>query len=31
MLHINRVTLLGYAGRDPDLRALPDGGGGDVE
>ena len=26
MLHINRVTLLGYAGRDPDLRALPDGG-----
>ena len=26
MLHINRVTLLGFAGRDPDLRALPDGG-----
>lgn len=26
MLHINRVTLLGHAGRDPDLRTLPDGG-----
>ena len=26
MLHINRVTLLGHAGRDPDIRALPDGG-----
>lgn len=26
MLHINRATLLGYAGRDPDLRTLPDGG-----
>ena len=26
MLHINRVTLLGHAGRDPDIRTLPDGG-----
>jgi len=26
MLHINRVTLLGHAGRDPDIRPLPDGG-----
>ena len=26
MLHINRVTLLGHAGRDPEIRALPDGG-----
>lgn len=26
MLHVNRVTLLGYAGRDPDIRTLPDGG-----
>ncbi len=26
MLHINRVTLPGHAGRDPDIRALPDGG-----
>ena len=26
MLHINRVTLLGHAGRDPDIRVLPDGG-----
>ena len=26
MLHINRVTLLGRAGRDPELRNLPDGG-----
>ncbi len=26
MLHINRVTLLGHAGRDPDIRSLPDGG-----
>ena len=26
MLHINRVTLLGHAGRDPELRALPEGG-----
>jgi len=26
MLHINRVTLLGHAGRDPDVRTLPDGG-----
>lgn len=25
MLHINRVTLLGHAGRDPDIRTLPDG------
>ena len=26
MLHINRVALLGHAGRDPELRTLPDGG-----
>ena len=26
MLHINRLTLLGHAGRDPDIRTLPDGG-----
>ena len=26
MLHINRVTLLGHAGRAPDIRTLPDGG-----
>ena len=26
MLHINRVTLLGHAGRDPEIRTLPDGG-----
>ncbi|MDE0378089.1 MAG: single-stranded DNA-binding protein [Rhodospirillales bacterium] len=26
MLNINRVTLLGHAGRDPDIRTLPDGG-----
>ena len=26
MLHINRVTLLGHAGRDPDIRSLRDGG-----
>ena len=26
MLHINRVTLLGHAGRDPELRTLPEGG-----
>ena len=26
MLHINRVTLLGHAGRGPDVRTLPDGG-----
>ena len=26
MLHVNRVTLLGHAGRDPDIRTLPDGG-----
>ena len=26
MLHINRVTLLGYAGGDPELRELPGGG-----
>ena len=25
MLHINRVTLLGHAGRDPELRNLPSG------
>ena len=25
MLHINRVTLLGHAGRDPDNRDLPGG------
>ena len=26
MLHINRVTLLGHAGRNPDIRAMPNGG-----
>ena len=26
MLHINRVTLLGHAGRDPDIRMKTDGG-----
>ena len=26
MKNINRVILLGHAGRDPDLRTLPDGG-----
>ena len=26
MLYINRVTLLGHIGRDPDIRTLPDGG-----
>ncbi len=26
MLHINRVTLLGYAGGDPEVRELPGGG-----
>ena len=26
MLHINRVTLLGHAGRDPELRTLAEGG-----
>lgn len=26
MLHINRVTLLGHAGRDPDVRTLQGGG-----
>ena len=26
MLHINRVTLLGHAGRDPEIRTLADGG-----
>lgn len=25
MLHINRVTLLGYVGRDPDIRTLQNG------
>lgn len=25
MLHVNRVTLLGYAGRDPEVRTPPDG------
>ena len=25
MLHINRVTLLGHAGRDPEIRALRSG------
>ena len=25
MLHINRVTLLGHAGRDPDIRSLKGG------
>ena len=25
MLHMNRVTLLGYAGRDPEVRALQSG------
>ena len=25
MLHIDRVRLLGHAGRDPDIRTLPDG------
>ena len=25
MLHINRVTLLGHAGRDPEVRTLPGG------
>ena len=25
MLHINRITLLGHAGRDPELRKLPGG------
>ena len=26
MLNMNRVTLLGHAGRDPELRDLPNGG-----
>ena len=26
MLNMNRVTLLGHAGRDPDIRDLPNGG-----
>lgn len=26
MRHINRVTLLGHAGRDPEIRTLPGGG-----
>ena len=26
MLTMNRVTLLGHAGRDPDIRTLPNGG-----
>ena len=26
MPHINRVTLLGHAGRDPGVPTLPDGG-----
>ena len=26
MLHINRVTLLGRAGRNPEVRAMPNGG-----
>ena len=26
MLHVNRATLLGHAGRDPEIRTLPGGG-----
>ena len=26
MLHVNRATLLGHAGRDPEVRTLPGGG-----
>ena len=26
MLNMNRVTLLGHAGRDPEIRGLPNGG-----